>query len=51
MKKLKLPLLIYISEKKKFNDCIKFGWITTSGKYLSKFEKEIKKLLKQYCYA
>ena len=39
-------------EKKISNDCIKSGWITTSGKYLSKFEKEIKKITKaKYCYA
>lgn len=39
-------------EKKFIIDCIKSGWITTSGKYLNKFELEIKKMTKaKYCCA
>ena len=39
-------------EKKFIIDCIKSGWITTSGKYLNKFELEIKKITKaKYCCA
>ena len=50
MKSLKsIPLVEpYFWKRKKFIiDCIKSGWITTSGKYLNKFELEIKKLPKQ----
>lgn len=39
-------------EKKFINDCINSGWITTSGKYLDKFELEIKKITSaKYCCA
>ena len=51
MKSLKsIPLVepYFLEKEKKFIiDCIKSGWITTSGKYLNKFELEIKKLPKQ----
>ena len=33
-------------EKKLLKDCIKSGWITTSGKYLNLFENEVKKITK-----
>ena len=44
---------IFFWKRKKFIiDCIKSGWITTSGKYLNKFELEIKKITKaKYCCA
>ncbi len=56
MKRLKhIPLsepYFFGKEKSFLNDCIKSGWITTSGKYLSKFEIAIKKITKaKYCYA
>ena len=56
MKSLKsIPLAepyFFGKEKKFIIDCIKSGWITTSGKYLNKFELEIKKITKaKYCCA
>ena len=56
MKSLKsIPLVepyFFGKEKKFIIDCIKSGWITTSGKYLNKFELEIKKITKaKYCCA
>ena len=56
MKSLKsIPLaepFFFGKEKFFLNDCIKSGWITTSGKYLNKFELEIKKITKaKYCCA
>ena len=34
------------------SDCVKSGWISTSGKYLKKFETEVQKITKaKYCYA
>ena len=56
MKSLKpIPLaepFFFGKEKKFLIDCIKSGWITTSGEYLNKFELEIKKITKaKYCCA
>ena len=56
MKSLKsIPLaepFFFGKEKFFLNDCIKSGWITNSGKYLNKFELEIKKITKaKYCCA
>ena len=56
MKSLKpIPLaepFFFGKEKKFLSDCIKSGWITTSGEYLNKFELEIKKITKaKYCCA
>lgn len=56
MKNLKqIPLaepFFFGKEKKYLEDCVKTGWITTSGKYLNKFETEIKKITKaKYCCA
>ena len=56
MKSIKpIPLaepFFFGKEKKFLIDCIKSGWITTSGEYLNKFELEIKKITKaKYCCA
>ena len=56
MKSLKpIPLaepFFFGKEKNFVSDCIKSGWITTSGEYLNKFELEIKKITKaKYCCA
>ena len=56
MKSLKhIPLaepFFFGKEKKFLSNCIKSGWITTSGEYLNKFELEIKKITKaKYCCA
>ena len=41
-----------MEEKKYLEDCVKTGWISSSGKYLNKFETEIKKITKaKYCCA